>query len=60
MEKNIVETVTGRNGEVKKIADYIGVSSFADTVEDIYREYLEGYDDHLTAEEFADYFCDAA
>lgn len=51
MEKNIVETVTGRNGEVKKIADYIGVSSFADTVEDIYREYLEGYDNSEEIEE---------
>ena len=51
MEKNIVETVTDQNGEVKKIADYIGVSSFADTVEDIYREYLEGYDNSEEIEE---------
>lgn len=42
MEKNIVEVVMNNKGEVvEKVADYIGVFSFAKTIEALYRECLE-------------------
>lgn len=42
MEKNIVEVVTNNKGEVvEKVADYIGVASFAAVIENLYRECLE-------------------
>ena len=38
MEKNIVEVVMNNKGEVvEKVADYIGVESFANTIENLYR-----------------------
>lgn len=46
MEKNIVEVVMNNKGEVaEKVADYIGVASFAKTIEGLYRECLENFDD---------------
>lgn len=45
MEKNIVEVVMNNKGEViEKVADYIGVASFAKTIENLYRECLEKFD----------------
>lgn len=45
MEKNIVEVVMNNKGEVvEKVADYIGVFSFAKTIEALYRECLEDCD----------------
>ena len=36
MEKNIVEVVMNNKGEViEKVADYIGVVSFANTIENL-------------------------
>lgn len=38
MEKNIVEVVMNNKGEViEKVADYIGVESFAKVIEGLYR-----------------------
>ena len=46
MEKNIVEVVMNNKGEVvEKVADYIGVESFAAVIESLYRECLENFDD---------------
>ena len=58
MEKNIVEVVTNNNGDVvEKVADYIGVASFAKTIEELYRECLENFDDAENLEEYiADVF----
>lgn len=54
MEKNIVEVVMNNKGEViEKVADYIGVKSFAAVIESLYRECLENFDDK---EEFEEYF----
>jgi hypothetical protein len=46
MEKNIWEYVMNSKGEViEKVADYIGVESFAKVIENLYRECLEKFDD---------------
>ena len=56
MEKNIVEVVTNNKGEVvEKVADYIGVESFAKVIESLYRECLENFDD---AEDMEEYIAD--
>ena len=56
MEKNIVEVVTNNKGEVvEKVADYIGVASFAAVIENLYRECLENFDD---AEDLEEYIAD--
>lgn len=56
MEKNIVEVVTNNKGEViDRVADYIGVASFAKTIEELYRECLENFDD---AEDMEEYIAD--
>lgn len=56
MEKNIVEVVMNNKGEVvEKVADYIGVESFAKTIENLYRECLENFDD---AEDMEEYIAD--
>lgn len=56
MEKNIVEVVTNNKGEVvEKVADYIGVASFAAVIENLYRECLENFDD---AEDMEEYIAD--
>lgn len=56
MEKNIVEAVTNNKGEIiEKVADYIGVESFAKTIESLYRECLENFDD---AEDLEEYIAD--
>lgn len=56
MEKNIVEVVTNNKGEViEKVADYIGVASFAKTIDELYRECLENFDD---AEDMEEYIAD--
>ena len=53
MEKNIVEVVMNNKGEViEKVADYIGVASFAKTIEELYRECLENFDDAEDMEEY--------
>ena len=53
MEKNIVEVVLNSNGEViEKVADYIGVESFAKVIESLYRECLENFDDAEDMEEY--------
>ena len=58
MRKNIVEVVMNNKGEVvEKVADYIGVESFAKTIENLYRECLENFDDAENLEEYiADVF----
>ena len=56
MEKNIVEVVTNNKSEViEKVADYIGVYNFAKTIENLYRECLENFDD---ADELREYIAD--
>lgn len=56
MEKNIVEVVMNNKGEVvEKVADYIGVASFAKTIENLYRECLEKFDN---AEDMEEYIAD--
>lgn len=56
MEKNIVEVVMNNKGEVaEKVADYIGVASFAAVIESLYRECLENFDN---AEEMEEYIAD--
>ena len=56
MEKNIVEVVMNNKGEVvEKVADYIGVESFAAVIESLYRECLENFDD---AEDLEEYIAD--
>ncbi len=46
MKKNIVTITENCAGEViDKTADYIGVESFAKTIETLYRECLENYED---------------
>lgn len=53
MEKNIVEVVMNNKGEViEKVADYIGVESFAKVIESLFRECLENFDDAEEMEEF--------
>lgn len=53
MEKNIWEYVMNNKGEViEKVADYIGVKSFAKTIEGLYRECLENFDDADNLEEY--------
>lgn len=53
MEKNIVEVVMNNKGEViEKVADYIGVKSFAAVIESLYRECLENFDDAEDMEEY--------
>ena len=53
MEKNIVEVVMNNKGEVvEKVADYIGVFSFAKTIETLYRECLEDCDNPEDIEEY--------
>lgn len=58
MEKNIWEYVMNSKCEViEKVADYIGVKSFAAVIEDLYRECLEDYDNAEEMEELiADYY----
>ena len=56
MEKNIVEVVMNNKGEVvEKVADYIGVESFAKVIENLYNECLENFDD---ADELREYIAD--
>lgn len=56
MEKNIVEVVMNNKGEViEKVADYIGVESFAKVIESLYRECLENFDN---AEDLEEYIAD--
>ena len=56
MEKNIVEVVMNNKGEViEKVADYIGFVSFANTIENLYRECLDNYDN---AEDIEEYIAD--
>lgn len=56
MRKNIVEVVMNNKGEVvEKVADYIGVESFAKTIENLYRECLNNYDN---AEDIEEYIAD--
>ena len=56
MRKNIVEVVMNNKGEVvEKVADYIGVESFAKTIENLYRECLDNYDN---AEDMEEYIAD--
>lgn len=56
MEKNIVEVVMGNKGEVvEKVADYIGVESFAKVIESLYNECLENFDD---ADDLREYIAD--
>lgn len=53
MEKNILEVVMNSKGEViEKVADYIGVESFAKVIESLYRECLENFDDAEDLEEY--------
>lgn len=53
MEKNIVEVVLNNKGEViEKVADYIGVKSFAAVIENLYRECIENFDDAEDLEEY--------
>lgn len=53
MEKNIVEVVMNNKGEViEKVADYIGVESFAKVIESLYRECLDNFDDADDLEEY--------
>lgn len=53
MRKNIVEVVMNNKGEVvEKIADYVGVKSFAKTIEALYRECLEDCDNPEDIEEY--------
>lgn len=55
MEKNIVEVVMNNKDEVtEKVADYIGVSSFTKTIENLYRECLNNFDDKERLEEYID------
>lgn len=52
MEKNIVEYFM-REGEItERVADYIGVKSFAKTIEKLYRECLDNFDDADDLEEY--------
>lgn len=56
MEKNILEYVMNSKGEVvEKVADYIGVGSFAKVIENLYDECLENFDD---ADELRVYIAD--
>ena len=56
MEKNIWEYVMNSKGEViEKVADYIGVESFAKVIESLYRECLENFDDADDLEERGSY-----
>lgn len=56
MEKNIVEIVSNIKGEVvEKVADYIGVESFAKVIESLYDECLEKFDD---ADDLREYIAD--
>ena len=56
MEKNIWEYVMNSKGEViEKVADYIGVESFAKVIENLYNECLEKFDD---ADELRVYIAD--
>lgn len=56
MEKNIWEYVMNNKGEViEKVADYIGVKSFTKTIEGLYRECLENFDE---AEDMEEYIAD--
>ena len=58
MRKNIVEVDLNNKGEIlEEVADYIGVESFAKTIEELYRECLENYDNAEEMEEaIADYY----
>ena len=57
MRKNIVEVVSSNKGEIiEEVADYIGVESFAKTIENLYRECLKDYDN---AEEIEEYIADS-
>lgn len=58
MEKNIVEVVMNNKGEVvEKVADYIGVKSFAAVIESLYHECMEKFDESEEMEEYiADMF----
>ena len=57
MEKNIVEVVMNNKGEVvEKVADYIGVVSFAAVIESLYRECLENFDDAEDLEEYIEMY----
>ena len=52
MEKNIVEYFM-REGEItERVADYISVKSFAKTIEKLYRECLDNFDDADDLEEY--------
>lgn len=56
MEKNIWGYVMNCEGEViEKVADYIGVESFAKVIENLYNECLENFDD---ADDLREYIAD--
>lgn len=56
MEKNIWEYVMNNKGEViEKVADYIGVESFAKVIENLYNECLDNFDD---ADDLREYIAD--
>lgn len=55
MEKNIVEVVSNNKGEVtEKVADYIGVETFAKEIESLYRECLDEFDNKEEFEQYID------
>ena len=56
MRKNIVEVdYNNQNEVIDEVADYIGVASFAKTIEELYRECLNNYDN---AEDMEEYIAD--
>ena len=55
MEKNIWEYVMNGKEVVEKVADYIGVESFFNVIENLYNECLENFDD---ADELRVYIAD--
>lgn len=53
MEKNIVEVVSNNKGEViEKVADYIGIEEFAKSIEELYRECLDNFDNKEELEQY--------
>lgn len=53
MEKNIVTVLKDAKGNViDKTADYIGVDAFAEEIESLYREALDGYENKEEIEEY--------
>jgi len=53
MEKSIVEVVSNNKGEViEKVADYIGIEEFAKSIEELYRECLDNFDNKEELEQY--------